>query len=267
MSISSILGNYSGQLRSNIYGQGAFALQNLVNTTIGALGIPGLGTLAGLVPGSDTETGGFKDEPMLAFTYRVTLPNGCTLPSDYVSDINIDLFSLATVATRQQTKNTNYIGFRDLKYFSITFNEDKHGSILNYITTWMSKMVDSNGNYFPASYYKFSDLSLQVIDRDLQPIVIFNPIRCFPTSISGYDFGIAKSVMINPIVTFSMDDVNLTILNPTSDTILTPNGVAASSIFPNFNVPGLGNFNIPVPSFPRPSDILSGQGINIGGLL
>lgn len=101
---------------------------------------------------------------------------------------------------------TYFPDFNDIEGTSITLYEDENYSALYYFMKWRNLMLDSSGNYFPASNYK-RNITVEAYSfrRSNIPVFTGTLIGVWPSEISTFEYSYEDSERIKLEVQLSVD--------------------------------------------------------------
>lgn len=112
---------------------------------------------------------------------------------------------------RQDGKKIQYIKDFNLGELTIECYESRAAEVLTYAHQKKNSMFDpSTGVYaYPAQYKQ--NIKVTIIEHDNSEVVAFNYIGCSFKNISGYSMGNEPSGFVQPTLTWTVDDMQLSI--------------------------------------------------------
>lgn len=155
---------------------------------------------------------GYDFDPLQSLMFSVSISD-IGFSQGQIHGVTLPTF---TVQYRQQRQAgglmVNYVSGVSLGDLSISFYEDRGGSIISYFDQLRGKTFDQSlGIYgYPSSYKK--NIKVSIIDASASEIIGFNYSGCAVKSISAYDMNTSPGNIITPTITFGVDNFSMSVM-------------------------------------------------------
>ena len=155
---------------------------------------------------------GYDFDPLQSLMFSVSISDA-GFSQGQIRGVTLPTF---TVQYRQQRQAgglmVNYASGISLGDLSISFYEDRGGSIISYFDQLRGRTFDQNlGVYgYPSSYKK--SIKVSIIDDTATEVIGFNYYGCAVKSISAYDMNTNPGNIITPTITFGVDNFSMSVM-------------------------------------------------------
>lgn len=144
--------------------------------------------------------------PSMKFDQRIVSVTGAQDISHRVYEISTPFTSFETVKAIHGTTFRYAAGTSDIGSLTLTVDEYEDGSTLNYFTTWMNLINNSDGSRNPPAYYKrnLKYIKLSTAQSDLH---VSEYVGYFPTEIAPLSSNYDSNAVMQYSITLTGDDV------------------------------------------------------------
>lgn len=166
------------------------------------------GVLSYLLSGTDFD-------PLQSLMFAVSISD-IGFSQGQIRGVSLPTFTLQYRQQRQAGGlMVSYVSNVSIGDLSISFYEDRNGSVISYFDTLRGKIYDpSLGVYGYPSMYK-KNVKVSIIDASATEVIGFNYSGCAIKSISAYDMNTSPGNIITPTITFTVDNVTMSVMGKT----------------------------------------------------
>lgn len=243
--MQAVTGNFSGAIDTLVKSPG-----EVLGSLASSFGLGKGGSLTGPSNGGVTPGNGLggalaRADPQLSFNWWAQLPdvtpiggNPVSLPWFYCEEATPPFRTFSTRSIFRNGHNQHYPGPYDVDALRLTLYNDIAGKTLAYLNAWQGGImqnttvkdaVTQTGGYGRSSDHK-RNIKIYLLNPSRGQIATLEYIGCWPTTIDAYSLDSGTSTRIVSHVTFSVDDVIVTVANVQNSTISGFLGNAITSV-------------------------------------
>lgn len=192
------------------------------------------------------EAASARGDPLLGVDWFCDLPTLYGTPSgtvakslswEMVEEANLPMYDFEPMSNYRAGKMYHYPSHQNLGSLTLKLYEDIAGYSTAYIKAWQSLIFDkASGLYNPPSLFKLN-IKFTLYDVGKKETMVITYLGCWPQTVDAYSLVGGSSDRIVPGVTFSVDDVEIT-FSQLSTNQVTPR--ADVSVDPNAALPNFG---------------------------
>jgi hypothetical protein len=249
---------------------GSSAASNLLN----GIGNQGLGTQRGSARASSRGGNGAgrvapinpladavsRLDPLLSIDWYCTLPllqgvrsEPRTLPWQMVEEATLPMFEFEPVSNYKAGKTFHYPSHQNLGSLTLKFYEDSSGQSTAFIRNWQSLIFDKETGLYNVPKVHKQIITFTLFDVAKFEVITIRYLGCWPQNPDSYQLIGGSSERITPSVTFSVDDIEMTFNQLTSE--------ATQSLISNVGYDYPSVPNVSTDAFPDP--YLGASGLSV----
>lgn len=165
-----------------------------------------------------------RKDPLLNIDWYCSLPflNGVqseprTLGWEMVEEATLPMFEFEPQSNYRAGKTYHYPSHQNLGTLTLKMYEDSSGSATAYIRNWQSLMFDhETGLYNVPGVFK-NIITVTMFDVAKYEAIVIRYLGCWPQNIDAFQLMGGSAERISPSVTFSVDDIEMTFMQLTSE--------------------------------------------------
>jgi len=152
-------------------------------------------------------------DPLLSIDFSIDMPqvSNLKLPESYIEDIVLPIPNVEDYGVFLYGKRDYFAAIQDISSFNISCYEDHVLTVLSYYNTWRQRIRNPDGTFKAPSFYQ-RNITVYLTGPSGNENGFFDLfgqltlVNCFPTNITGYDFGSQNAERIRPVIEFRCSD-------------------------------------------------------------